>query len=268
MMRRLVIVALATLVALVAPARAADWTGYYLGGELGGKFASPAWTATSMRDPPGEFGVGNTQLPIDASSGRHYNSNSARLGLYAGYNWQFAPKWLAGLEGDWAWAHGGSAGSGFPGCALVPCTSPASGFNAPVDATALNLRWDASIRGRFGYLVRPDVLVFATGGVAWQSVQSFGACGDLLQSYYCNGVKISPMTITNTSTYVGGTVGGGVEWHAYQHWLLRGEYRFSDFGNHDEVFHFGFSPVAGDNTYRYRIAVQTHILTLGAAYQF
>ena len=34
------------------------------------------------------------------------------------------------------------------------------------------------------------------------------------------------------------------------------------------VFKFGFSPVAGDNTYRYRLSTQTHLVTVGLAYKF
>ena len=32
--------------------------------------------------------------------------------------------------------------------------------------------WDAGLRGRLGYLVTPWIMVFGTGGVAWQRVEA------------------------------------------------------------------------------------------------
>ena len=251
------------------PPAVASWTGFYVGGELGGKWETTSWSTTSLRDPP--FVFGSVVLPPDASQGRHYDPSSVRAGLYAGYNWQIAPLWVVGIEGDAAWANGAVTASGFPGCALAACTFPGSGFNAPVDTTSLTMRWDASIRGRLGYLITPTFLLYGTGGVAFQDVSASGICGNLLASFYCNGavkVGINPSAITNDTTLVGGTVGLGGEWMFLQHWLFRTEYRYSDFGNHDDVFKFGFSPVAGDNTYRYRLSTQTHLVTVGLAYKF
>jgi len=251
------------------PPPVASWTGFYVGGELGGKWETTSWSTTSLRDPP--FVFGSIVLPPDASQGRHYDPSSVRAGIYAGYNWQVTPLWVLGIEGDGAWADGKVTASGFPGCALGPCTFPGSGFNAPVDTTSLAMRWDASLRGRVGYLITPTFMLYGTGGVAFQNISASGICGNLLQSFYCNGavrVGINPSAITNDTTLVGGTVGAGGEWMLGQHWVWRGEYRFSDFGTHNDVFAFGFSPVAGDNTYRYKLSTQTHIVTVGLGYKF
>jgi len=89
-----------------APAQAADlvplykapppvypsWTGFYVGGELGGKWADGTWTATSLRDPPGIPPAVGVVLPIDASSPTDYRAGSLRFGGYVGYNWQFDPE--------------------------------------------------------------------------------------------------------------------------------------------------------------------------------
>ena len=40
-------------------------------------------------------------FPIAGNTGR----SSAIGGFQAGYNWQFAPTWVAGLEADWSWAN-------------------------------------------------------------------------------------------------------------------------------------------------------------------
>jgi len=64
------------------------WTGFYVGGELGGKWADTAWTTTSTSDLPGTI--------VDASSPRDYRPSGFRAGAYAGYDWQIA-NWVFGL---------------------------------------------------------------------------------------------------------------------------------------------------------------------------
>jgi outer membrane immunogenic protein len=270
---------------LVTPASAADlaprykpvatpmaqpgWTGFYLGADIGGKWGNADWAATSLRDPPGIPPKVGVVLPIDASSPTSYRPSSVRAGLYAGYYLQLTSQWVGGIEADVAWANASSSFAGFPGCALGACTFPNSGVNAPVDSTSVRMRWDASLRARLGYLVTPDLLAYGTGGVAWQNIETSGTCGALIASDYCNGVgAISPNAISHATTLTGWTLGAGLEWRFAGSWLVRGEYRYSDFGSTNDVFGFGFSPIAGDNTYRYRVAVQTHMATLGLAYKF
>jgi outer membrane immunogenic protein len=248
---------------------AVSWTGPYIGGSFGGEWGVGNWTATSLRDPPGIPPRIGVELPIDASSPASYDPASLRVGLLAGYDWQWMPRWVAGVEADVAWANGAFDKVGFPGCSLGPCTFPGSGFNAPVDQTAVDLGWNGTARVRVGYLISPDLLAYATGGFAWQEVSARGTCGPLIESDYCNGVRtIVPSSITNATTFVGGTVGAGLEWRLFGNLAALAEYRFSDFASQDEVFRFGFSPVAGDNTYRFRLALQTHTALFGLAYKF
>jgi outer membrane immunogenic protein len=113
--------------ALIMPAAAADmppyyraplevqpfyWTGAYAGADIGG-----AWSNQSSG-----FGTGSSSGVIG--------------GLYAGYNWQFAPQWVLGVELDGSWP----------------------------DLSRVN--WLASIRGRIGYTPVPTVLLYFTGGLA------------------------------------------------------------------------------------------------------
>src|SRR4051794_5383539 len=109
------------LVALIAagPAQAADvavpvykapivyssWTGVYAGVQAGYKWSDMTWNTTCL-------GLSDVNCPlhndpgttIDASNPRSFDPASARIGGYIGYNWQFAPSWLVGVEGDIAWA--------------------------------------------------------------------------------------------------------------------------------------------------------------------
>ena len=80
------------------------------------------------------------------------NMQSGRLGGYLGYNWQFAPRWLAGIEGDFGWTgHTGKLpGFGFLGTGIMGLPSGAD--------LSLRTTWDASARLRLGFLVTPTTL--------------------------------------------------------------------------------------------------------------
>ena len=248
-----------------------SWSGFYVGGDVGAKWGDSKWTATSLRDPPGP--IGGTSLPIDGTSPTTFNTTGARVGAYLGYNWQFAPRWLAGIEGDYGYSNRTRSNVGFPGCGEAGgCTAGFSvtpnGLPLGGDLTSVNMRWDASARGRLGYLATPDLLLYGTAGAAWQNMQATGQCGGFAASSYCNGPpQPAPSAITQSKTLLGWTVGAGAEWHAWGNWLLRGEYRFADFGTWNTVFPFG-ATTAGDNTYRFQLKTETHIATVGLAYKF
>jgi outer membrane immunogenic protein len=247
------------------------WTGFYVGAELGAKWANSTWTATSLQDafPPG------ATKTIDASSPRDYNLLGGRFGVNAGYNVQYKV-WVYGIEADIAWSDRTSIQAGFPGCA-IQCAPGSPGPGA--DLTSVRMRWDASVRGRFGFLVTPELLLYATGGVAWQNIETAGTCQNSVADPLCvfTGPGNAPfLNQTNGVTRVGWTIGGGLEWRVYRNWLVRGEYRYSDFGTLNDVFFPGqptlfFGAPArfpGVNTYRDTLRLSTSIATFGVAYKF
>jgi outer membrane immunogenic protein len=137
-----------------------SWTGFYVGGDLGG-----LWTrnVSGRWDPlptVPAFGV----FPITGS----LNTSALVGGVHAGYNWQFAPTWVAGVEADWSWTNANASfaqpWTGIP-------VSPVAGLR-PATLTRMNIEenWLASVRARIGYLVTPATLVYFTGGGAWGQV--------------------------------------------------------------------------------------------------
>jgi outer membrane immunogenic protein len=242
-----------------------SWTGFYLGGEVGGKWERDRWTAISLADN----NLGGVRAPIDASSPRTYETSSFRGGIYGGYNWQIS-QFVIGVEADGAWADATKTAAGFPGCTLAGCTIgftfPPNGLVAGGDLTSVNMRWDASLRGRLGILASPDLLIYGTGGIAWQNVRVNGICGPAANSFQCNTPQPVPSAVTVEKTLPGWTVGVGAEWHAWGNWLLRGEYRFADFGTSSYVFPIGTSNT--NNTYRFNMRTETQIATFGVAYKF
>jgi outer membrane immunogenic protein len=126
-------------------ASAYSWTGFYVGGDVGGAWTTDPATWTPL--PLGPFPP-ITNFGVNAISAG--NGGPGFLGaLHAGYNWQFASTWVTGLEGDWSWTKAG-------GSFTQPWTVFGTGAAEPAgDLTTMSstLDWMASLRARFGYLI-------------------------------------------------------------------------------------------------------------------
>ena len=149
------------------------------------------------------------------------SSGNAQLGavggLQAGYNWQFSPTWVAGIEGDISWASLADHRTNNP---LSVAGVPVAGNSVSMSA---NTQWLSSVRGRLGF-VGWNTLWYVTGGGAWANVEyaatSFVGPGGILNS----------VTSFNT-TKTGWVVGGGAEWMATTNILLRVEYLYYGIDN-------------------------------------
>ena len=126
------------------PVVAANWSGFYLGGNFGSGTGRDRTTLTDLT-------TNTTALFNLAPDG--FNG-----GVQAGYNWQ-AGNWVYGLEADIQ----GATQEDNKTC--IGCTPGASlDFNA-------KLPWFGTARGRLGYSVGPS-LFYATGGFAYGSVKT------------------------------------------------------------------------------------------------
>lgn len=228
--------------ALVAPA-APSWNGLYVGVGLGDRWGTTQWTTTQA-----DF---ITPKPIDTSSPHDFNQNSFYFSGYVGYNFQFG-NWITGVEGDLGGGNSEDTLNGFPGLNInFPPT--------PTDTSSVKLKWDGSIRGRLGYLIMPTVLVYATGGWAFQNINSAASC--TTNTGWCNGVNVQSTSINQTLN--GWTIGGGMEVMLVPNWLLRLEGRYSDFGTHTNTY----LNVAPD-LIRADLRTTTGIMRVGVAYKF
>ena len=115
-----------------APAYAApiyNWTGFYIGGHIGGAF----------ENNNGFAGTVNSS-----------NDGSFLGGVQVGADYQFAPNWVAGVEGQYSWLGSNGNGVVFPGGFLYTNNQRAIG----------------SVTGRFGYTWGPGLL-YVKGGYAF-----------------------------------------------------------------------------------------------------
>lgn len=179
--------------ALPPPPAAFNWTGFYIGAEVGG-----AWGQSRSNYPiAGPAGY----LPFDPSG--------AFGGLYAGYNYQFAGNFVVGAEGDVNYGdirHGTTY-------------HVSTGGTFPTDTGEGDERWFGSARARLGYAL-DRFLPFVTGGVAIAEYKNTLVAGTnpLFSGSYDH-------------TLVGWTIGGGLEYAIASNLTLRAEYRYADYGH-------------------------------------
>jgi outer membrane immunogenic protein len=210
-----------------------NWSGFYLGGSLGGRWSDVDWTTL-------------TPAPIGPSSPAAYDSSSFRAGIYGGVNFQLSPMIVAGIEADIGWADNESTRTGIPG------------LSTTADRTSVRQNWDGSVVGRLGVLVTPATLLYAAGGVSWIDVESNTNCAGTAGSF-CGVARNQ----TNETTRTGWTVGAGLETMLAGNWLARVEYRFADYGKIDNTFFAGTA-----SAYTLSEDLVTHTAKVGLAYKF
>lgn len=257
-MRR-IISAGAILGTLIVPAAAADmppysqaplpvfnWTGFYLGGDI----AVGSTTNNAEWNPMSTSGISFGVQQVAGGTG----GVSFAGGGFAGYNWQFANAWVAGMEADWT---GMKAGASL----TEPWLADAGGV-VPGGFTSLSseLEWTASVRARLGYLIVPSFLAYATVGGAWGNFQFRGSANNSLSGYAASAAFSDNET--------GWVAGVGFEWApiASLGLLLRAEYLNYGFGGNQTVSAAnGFPAFPSGYTWS---SPNVSVARVGASYRF
>ena len=159
-----------------------NWTGFYIGGHLGGAFSG-----------------GNN------FNGLVLSDYSARVlgGVQAGADYQFAPNWVVGVEGQYSWLGKNNLNAIFP-----------AGFIYNNDQRALG-----SITGRVGWTWGQG-LVYVKGGYAYS---------DNRDTLTFAGIPVAFALDQNHRD--GYTVGAGLEYMFAQNWSGKAEYQYYNFGD-------------------------------------
>jgi outer membrane immunogenic protein len=163
-----------------------NWTGFYIGGHLGGAF-----------DGNNSF---NGTLNNNNNDGRFMG------GVQGGYDYQFAPNWVMGIEGQYSWLGDNNNGVAFTGAAAGLVYTN-------------NVRALGSVTGRLGYTWGPGLL-YVKGGYAY---------ADYTESLTFGGVP--QMFALNNNHHDGYTVGAGLEYMFAQNWSAKVEYQYYNFGS-------------------------------------
>lgn len=218
-----------------APAVAAvyDWTGFYLGTNLGYSFGRATTNGTQT--------IGSlvaALTTVTPMSGRA-DVNGFVGGGQLGYNWQHGA-WVFGLEGDIQLSN--ERGSGDVCTGACP-----AGF---VFTRDYKLDWFGTARGRVGFLPADRILLYATGGLAY--------------GHFSGSSSTLPMNFgTWTSTNAGWTVGAGVESALGANWSVKFEYLYMDLGSVG-----GSSATVGLNHWVFNTKFTDNIARVGLNYKF
>jgi outer membrane immunogenic protein len=170
--------------------RSYDWSGFYVGGNVGGHWGTDKITTTT--DPTFGFGAAGAAA-IDAASPGTLHPEGFIGGVQAGYNLEGSGG-VWGIEVDANWL-GGSATRTLTN---IPVISPLDVMTNTTQATFLS-----TLRMRWGTTVLSDrSLLFVTAGFAFETLKTTDTMGHL-------GVITST---SNSTTEPGLAAGGGFEY--------------------------------------------------------
>lgn len=176
-----------------------NWTGFYIGGHVGGAFSSD-----------NNF---NGLVTGNNGNGRFLG------GLQAGADYQFAPNWVVGIEGQYSWL-GNNNSVIFPG-----------GYVYTNNQRALG-----SVTGRVGYTWGPGLL-YVKGGYAYSDNNETLALAG------------APAVFAFDSNHSNGyTVGAGLEYMFAPNWSAKVEYQYYNFGSSRFVTPVGLIPLGSFTT--------------------
>jgi outer membrane immunogenic protein len=210
-----------------------SWSGFYIGGNAGyswGRATTDQTDTVSAFSTLRAFTAGGTPiatlggftLPLVSGTVTTVGGTSSKAnvdgfvgGGQIGYNWHFDRDWLVGLETDF---QGSTERGSSSSCSIAGCPA-----GALIGTASHRLDWFGTVRARLGWLPHKQVLLYATGGLAYGH----------LESDYTSGVVGGSILAGSTSTTrAGWTVGGGVEGAIDRNWSVKVEYLYMDLGRY------------------------------------
>ena len=169
-----------------------DWTGFYIGGNVGAAGGTASFS-DSLRPLPSAF----------SSS----NSGSFVGGGQIGVNYEFRSGLVVGAEAMFDWLSNAST------------TFTASNATAGAATGTINSRWITTTTGKVGF-AWDRLLAYGKAGAAW--------VGGTTNSFTAGG---TPVGVSINSSSGGWTAGAGVEFAFAGNWSARVEYDFIELQN-------------------------------------
>jgi outer membrane immunogenic protein len=181
-----------------------NWSGLYLGVNLGGAWQSaPNWTYFNPNNGARFSLTGRSDW-------------GAVGGLQGGYNWQSGAL-ILGVEGD-------ISRTSLSQTRTVPTIGPGS-FARMIAADD----WLASVRGRVGFVGWNNTLFYLAGGVSSSSIEDKGHMTRFI------GAAEYVADAGSITIGAGWVVGGGAEWMVDPHVVVRLEYLYYDLDNNPSL---------------------------------
>lgn len=260
------------------------WSGFYAGlnagygfGANGNVYSSPAISSfNSSENGPccgssiiygGDLNNILGLSSLAANSGvTSLNQNGFVGGGQIGYNFQWSPSFVVGIEADIQGAgirgSGHSIGAGVASTAADYHTATATSVGA--NNITAGVDWLGTVRGRIGYLFTPTLLVYATGGLSYggvyANVTNYSTTsltfGQTAEAIPLQDIFLSSYSAGSTHTFFGGgqrsqtlvgwNAGGGLEWMFAPNWSVKAEAFYWNLGNMNvPTASFAVAPIPG-----------------------
>ena len=248
-----------------------SWTGCYVGGTLGavggdrydlsmsGQFLAPT---NIFSDPANNSQLAHSYRP---------NNFGVTGGVQLGCNYQIAPRFVIGLEGDF----NGSSLRERINAAYGPA-GPFVGIGAALasshtEVVAKDLRWFSTVRGRAGFTL-DHLFFYGTAGLAIADYASSTNVTFGNDQFFLSGSVFQGST---SRTRTGWVAGLGVEWALSNNWSVKGEWLHLDVGS---ISYTGvcvnLAPGCGGpgpgpkGTWFTNVRLSEEVLRIGASYKF
>ncbi|MBA9083054.1 MULTISPECIES: outer membrane protein [Bartonella] len=252
-----------------------SWTGFYLGGQIGGFSSNSGWVQASG-DLPGILGHNKAFPKFSGFVG----------GLYAGSNVDFGNGFVLGVDTDIVWSgakakasklytvvdanpgngEGTSQKPGQPIGDLNPVDGVGVGGHLGVVArvgdeasesaqpakreVTFSDKWSGATRVRLGFAF-DRIMPYVAGGVAYSQINA-----SVAEKANAASAETPVEELSGSKTLVGYTLGAGVDFAMTDSVMLRAEYRYSDFGKKSFI----------DN--KAEVDLKTNDFRVGVAYKF
>jgi outer membrane immunogenic protein len=227
----------ASLLALVAVGGAAlaqtdesgnyNWTGVYLGVNLGGAFLTSCPDISPEAPGVNPLISGNSMAAV--YTGNCPKPNSFIGGGQIGFNYQWNSI-VFGIEGDIGGGTGGASSYTRTTTGSPDGSIPAGTFRITGGHTPSSIE---TIRGRLGYATQ-NWLFYVTGGGTFSGGIAETTATFTPSMFPSQGgpAPTATFTATNHGTRIGWNIGGGVEYHLGHHWSVKLEDLYEEVGTY------------------------------------
>lgn len=233
--------------ALAQSVPALDWSGFYVGGQLGLTHGRSG--VKTEEGGPGSYLNATDIRQLDRAGDNDLSQWRPSAGLLGGYGRQFG-KVLVGIEASATALH-------------VDDDETVSEIYESLPGTRFRLRqsvsadWMGAVRMRLGW-AEDKWLGYVTGGFALTRLK--------FDTLFTDDAFSARAQRSDSKTVNGWSIGLGTEYAMSKNWSLRGEYLYTRF---DKVSSsFGLTSTNGSDTLRHSADLDTHSLMLGLSYRF
>lgn len=233
-------------VAPVPVAECPNWTGFYVGGFGGYKFA-PINSDLNL------FGDWNDGFPevsgLESAGSENLDSSGAEAGSLIGYNYQWH-NWVFGAEaaGGYLWLRDSNQ---------TGILTNGGNRNTYDVSTSFKTHYLATFSPRIGYAFC-KWMPYITGGLAVGDLDFFQQINEH-DTFFREGGS-------HSENNAGWFVGGGLQYAITHHWSVRGQYQYVDLGS-VSFDHKGTSPFPGFIGHS-EAELREHNVSLAVIFQF